>query len=105
MPRDLYRVVPSRGYHRAGGARAGTSQQHRSTRLYKGAHHGDMALRQPVYGNHHYDRGRREGHIIALIPDAAEAEAGPPTDDMRAPMTGQQGRVLDPRELMMDAPE
>ena len=45
------------------------------------------------------------GRIIALIPDAAEAEGGPPTDDVRAPMPGQQGRVLDPHELTMDAPK
>ena len=38
-------------------------------------------------------------------PDAAEAEVGPRTDDDRAPLPGQQGRVWDPRELMMDAPE
>ena len=38
-------------------------------------------------------------------PDATEAVRGPPTDNIWAPMPGQQGRVWDPRELMMDAPE
>ena len=38
-------------------------------------------------------------------PDAAEAVRGPPTDNIWAPTPGQQGRVWDPRELMMDAPE
>ena len=45
------------------------------------------------------------GRVVTPILDAAEAEVGPPTDDIRAPMPGQQGRVWDPRELFMDAPE
>ena len=43
--------------------------------------------------------------VVTPNPDVTEAVGGPPTDDARAPMPGQQGRVWDPRELMMDAPE